>query len=225
MTNPDLLNKLARDLGGKIEEVGRLPDGSGFATMSIPLPRDHWSTANPDAPNVPPMPFRMGQDDPRSHDFAQKVRAAARYAYRSATINGKEEMDPDALLQNLLVGLFGYNTSDGLSQMGEPGFVVHPDPIPPPFPATIDRALALRLVLLVERLIVAREIDHGSKVNGIIVALAAQGDEDVLLCDAVREAIGEYRFDEDACPGHVASARDPRVCGRCGASVESMRPD
>ena len=39
------VRRLANDLGGTIDEVGELPDGSGFATMSFPLPKDHWLTA------------------------------------------------------------------------------------------------------------------------------------------------------------------------------------
>lgn len=30
---------------------------------------------------------------------------------------------------------------------------------------------------------------------------------------------------EEACPGHVASAADPKVCGRCGVHIDSFRPD
>jgi len=29
---------------------------------------------------------------------------------------------------------------------------------------------------------------------------------------------------EENCPGHVASERDPKVCGRCGTHVDSLRP-
>ena len=56
----ELVKQLAADLGGEITDMQRLPDGSGFATMSLPLPKDHWLTANPDDFNVPPMPFRVG---------------------------------------------------------------------------------------------------------------------------------------------------------------------
>jgi len=30
---------------------------------------------------------------------------------------------------------------------------------------------------------------------------------------------------QDACPGHVASELDPKICGRCGIHVDSLRPD
>jgi len=29
---------------------------------------------------------------------------------------------------------------------------------------------------------------------------------------------------EQSCPGHVASSRDPKVCGRCGIHIDSLRP-
>ena len=43
------------------------------------------------------------------------IRLAGKYAVRCATMNGKEmDFDPDALLQNLVVGFLGYFTEDGL---------------------------------------------------------------------------------------------------------------
>ena len=102
----------------------RLPDGSGFAVISMPLPTDHWSTA--EGCSVPPMPFRLGTEEdglnilPRirtREEFAEKIRVAGRYAVRAATMNGKNmDFDPDALVQNLVVGMLGYWTPTGLSQ-------------------------------------------------------------------------------------------------------------
>lgn len=95
-------------------QVTVLPDGSAFATASWPLPKTHWLYA--EGHNVPPMPLRMGTDNPERQAMNQKVRAAAKYAIRSATMNGKEpDFDPDALCQNMVVGLLGYHTADGLS--------------------------------------------------------------------------------------------------------------
>lgn len=34
----------------------------------------------------------------------------------------------------------------------------------------------------------------------------------------------KLRFTEEACPGHVASENDPKVCGRCGIHIDSLRP-
>lgn len=110
------IDQLVNEIGGKIEEAAILPDGSGFAVASFPLPKDHWLTANPDDFNVPPMPFRRGTLDPSREKWAEKIRAAARYAVRCATMNGKDDdFDPDALVQNMVVGMLGYWTADGLS--------------------------------------------------------------------------------------------------------------
>lgn len=112
---PDV-KKLIEDIGGTIEEVGRLPDGSGYAVTSFPLPDDHWLTRPSDF-NVPPMPMRMGTDDPHRKELNEQVRAAARYAVRCATGNGTiDDFDPDALVQSMVVGLLGYHTPDGLSE-------------------------------------------------------------------------------------------------------------
>ena len=89
----------------------RLPDGSGAFVMSWPLPKDHWLYADHD--NEPPMPMRVGVG-PERDALAAQVRAAARYAVRGATMNGKAmDFDPDALVQNMVVGLLGYWTPDG----------------------------------------------------------------------------------------------------------------
>lgn len=59
------------------------------------------------------MPLRCGVGPSRSA-LESQVRAAARYAVRAATARGAEmDFDPDALLQDLIVGLFGYHTEDG----------------------------------------------------------------------------------------------------------------
>ncbi len=133
---PDMIQEIAQAAGGTINECVLLPDGSGFATMSMPLAQTHWiyekGADGFSAP--PPMPFRMGSGDhvaiavfpnegwpDRSarltrDEFAERIREAAKYAVRGATMHGQEmDVDPDALLQNLIVGLLGYWTVDGLS--------------------------------------------------------------------------------------------------------------
>jgi hypothetical protein len=93
--------------------------------------------------NVPPMPFRMGASSGSEHysglqvilryppksmpggpivmeitreQFAHAIRAAGKYAVRCATMNGSEmDFDPDAMLQNLVVGFLGYWTETGLT--------------------------------------------------------------------------------------------------------------
>jgi hypothetical protein len=95
--------------------------------------------------NVPPMPFRMpaksavyfslDAEDVGSliktgqqrlpavkldrRQFEHAIRAAGKYAVRCATINGSEmDFDPDALLQNLVIGFLGYWTETGFT--GDP---------------------------------------------------------------------------------------------------------
>lgn len=45
--------------------------------------------------------------------------------------------------------------------------------------------------------------------------------------DHLAAAIGSLAgpaFTEETCPGHVASYRDTKVCGRCGIHIDSLRP-
>jgi hypothetical protein len=110
---------------GNFSPVTVLPDGSAFAVASFPLPKGHWLYAG--HTNVPPMPWRIGEGGTRS-EMADKVRAAARYAVRSATLNGKDlGFDPDALVQNMVVGMLGYWTHDGTTE----DKWAMPDPVPP----------------------------------------------------------------------------------------------
>lgn len=98
-----------------------LPDGSGFTTVSIPLPKNHWiyqSEVDLDSP----APFRRGTDDPERQAWAQKIIEAARFAIRGATQHGKEmNFDPDALVLNMVVGMLGYWTPDGKRSTGNLG--------------------------------------------------------------------------------------------------------
>lgn len=134
------VEEIAEDIGGKIIDGGRLPDGSGFAVMSMPLPKTHWiyrpeGSAYP----TPPMPFRMGANDPRRQAFNESARAVAEYAVKSATMNGEAmDFDPDAMVQNFVVGMLGYHTADGLSSDDW----ANPAPVPPLYHES-DMALAL----------------------------------------------------------------------------------
>jgi hypothetical protein len=97
-----------------MDDTTVLSDGSSFGTFSLPLPKDHWLTA--EGYNVPPMPLRMGTDNPERRAMNKAVWEAAKYALRCATLNGKEpDFDPDALCQSMVVGLLGYHTANGLS--------------------------------------------------------------------------------------------------------------
>lgn len=122
---PEIINRLASDLGGKVEECERLPDGSGFAVVSMPLPKDHWLTA--EGYNKPPMPFRLGTEEDGTNlwpkirtrqEATEMIQAAARYAIRAATMNGAEsDFDPDAMVQNFVTGMLGYYTPNALSSL------------------------------------------------------------------------------------------------------------
>jgi hypothetical protein len=86
----------------------------------------------------PPMPFRMGTDDPRRQQFSEMIRAAARYAIQASTMRGRDtDFDPDAMVLNFVVGMLGYHTPDGLN--GEAWG--NPDPVPPLWPGTHDERI------------------------------------------------------------------------------------
>lgn len=82
-----------------------LPDGSSFFTMSFPLPENHW--LHLPGFNDSPAPFMEESKDNRK-EWQEKITKAAKYAIRSATMNGKiVDFDPDAMLQQIIVGLIG----------------------------------------------------------------------------------------------------------------------
>ena len=111
------IEKLITDAGGTVDKdsVMVLPDGSGCLTASFPLPEDHWSHGNGKSmSDPPPMTFRMGTDDPRREAWAERIRDAVKHGYLAATMNGTDhDLDPDALVQNIVVAMLGYWTPDG----------------------------------------------------------------------------------------------------------------
>lgn len=137
MDGPEAVKEIAKQVGGTITEMGRLPDNSGFAVMSMPLPKTHWiygdkSTEGEHGFEAPPMILRIGREEQFTasslfqlngfpevltrESLAEKIREAGRYAVRAATMKGTEmDFDPDALVQNLVTGILGYWTPDGLS--------------------------------------------------------------------------------------------------------------
>lgn len=135
MPNEKEVKELIESAGGRVDSGAVLPDGSAFMTASFPLPKDHWINGDPTCESegfeYPPMVFRMGtvddavfatqrKDQPTPEimtrqQVAEKIRQAGRYAIRASTLKGKEmDFDPDAMLQNLVVGFLGYWTEDGL---------------------------------------------------------------------------------------------------------------
>lgn len=108
------------------DSVTILPDGSAFMTSSLPLPKDHWLFVQEFS--VSPMPMRCGTSSPERVKLISYIRAAAKYAVRASTNNGKEiDFDPDAMVQNMIVGMLGYFTEDGVSYETWQ----NPSPIPP----------------------------------------------------------------------------------------------
>ena len=99
------------------DDINVLPDGSAFTTATFPLPADHW-VYDKDA-NDPPMPLRVGvgktlRVEMSREELAVAVWAAAKHAVRGATFDGEDmDFDPDALCQNMVVGLLGFFTEDG----------------------------------------------------------------------------------------------------------------
>lgn len=139
------LKEMAESKGGSMT-VHEIKNEAGevvhsFGTMSMPLRKDHWiyQKGADGFSFPPPMPLRMGAGEeiridvaehpsdpewvPNEIEFrltrqqmAEMIRAAGKYAVRSATMHGEEmDFDPDALLQNLVCGFLGYWTADGLS--------------------------------------------------------------------------------------------------------------
>jgi len=107
------IENVIKESGGTIEGEGILPDKSGFIVASYPLPETHWLY---EEEQEPPMPLMCGVENPIRQILTPMMIKAAKYAVRSATGHGKiMDFDPDALVQNLLVGMFGYYTKDGRS--------------------------------------------------------------------------------------------------------------
>lgn len=114
----ELRDKLYPSNEASFSPVTRLPDGSAFCTASFPLPKDHWIYREHPDGESPPMPFRRGKGKIRDR-LATKIRLASRYAIRASTMHGKEmDFDPDAMVQNMVVGMLGYWTDTGYNTNG-----------------------------------------------------------------------------------------------------------
>lgn len=107
----ELIHDLADETGGAVTEVQQLSDGSGFAMLSMPLREDHWlyNVEGGGYSGGAPMPMAAPAGDPLRTILQDHVQTAARYGVRSATACGREDdFDPDALVRNVEIGLFGY---------------------------------------------------------------------------------------------------------------------
>lgn len=178
------------------ESATVLPDGSAFAIASFPLPADHWLYA--------PREYRDGEDDPielpapilNHRDHGDAVRAAIRYAVRSATMCGKEEdFDPDALVQNAMYALCGpFGAAALQSQPAAEGVsdwalrsrtqdLLHllslakiETPTPGDKPEA-EKAMADIRAILATRPLVASDEDFADKFDGWIETIKAAHDE------------------------------------------------
>jgi hypothetical protein len=91
----------------KQESITVLPDGSAFAVMSWPLPKDHWLYAEREYRDGEFEPVELGKPI-LTHSLRKAVVSAVRYAIRGATNCGKDvDFDPDALVQNAVYALCG----------------------------------------------------------------------------------------------------------------------
>jgi hypothetical protein len=92
--------------------------------------RKHWlfEVTSKGYLTPPPMTMRMGIG-PQRADLEERIRTALRWAIKFTTDNGKDmAFDPDTLVLNCVVGIFGHYTADGTGADWET-----PKPVPPEF--------------------------------------------------------------------------------------------
>lgn len=203
--------KLVQDGGGSVDNVVVFDDHA-FLTASFPLPKDHWIYQEP---NVPPMPMRMGCENPGRQEMTGKIVAAARYAVRGATDSGRiDDFDPDALVQNMVIGLLGYWTPDGLSVVD---LRANPDPVPVEVRGLVcDEPVkppdAIQLAIQMADVLALGDDDRRTIADIVEVALGMKvgpvGGVDREL-QAYRDFVGKlgewtHAFGAELCPGRYA---------------------
>ena len=55
--------------------------------------------------------------------------------------------------------------------------------------------------------------------------VSVQGTQTATSGGAPNFNVTPYAFTEENCPGHVASASNSKICGRCGTHIDSLRSD
>lgn len=84
--------------------------------LRIPLDDDHWVFEDC---GEPPAPFRMGVKTSARNFMRMFIVRAAKYAVKASTMSWKaNSFDPDALVQNMVIGFLGYKTEDGRPSEG-----------------------------------------------------------------------------------------------------------
>lgn len=105
------------DVGAAMVEFAKMNQGDRMPSLGDVYPRDpqHW-LYHSDYP-FPPMTMRVPAADPRRQRMNDALFLAVRWAIAKATKGGTElPVDVDRIVQNTMVGLFGYNTIDGLPE-------------------------------------------------------------------------------------------------------------
>jgi hypothetical protein len=213
--------------------------------MSVPLPEDHWLYVT-DADGFTPRahyPMRAGSGS-KARDYLSRIIAehGGQYGVKAATSNGREnDFDPDALVRNIEIGLFGVFTSDGLNGMGD-GHLFDP----------VDTSSTLRTVLLEtlalaidDGLLTPEEVINGVSSHSVTEACARQAErvtqrtreyEELCIRKGWDKTWSQAEPSDDPvpepserqkCPNCAApevDASTPRTVYACGSSDYDQRP-
>jgi hypothetical protein len=88
----------------KIVDAIKTPDGFS-AVVSFPLPENHWIY---EEHGKPPATLHIDSLDIRM-ELESIFKDAVKYAVQASTMSGKDmDFDPDAMIQNFMIALFGY---------------------------------------------------------------------------------------------------------------------
>ncbi len=100
------------------ESTENVAPGLASGTPFIVLPAGHWLH---EAAGKPPMGSRLGTDNAVYEERTKKLIRAGMYALRVSLEHSSQGIDPDDLILNLVIGLHGYATPDGLPVADEEG--------------------------------------------------------------------------------------------------------
>lgn len=189
---PSLISELADGLNATVHEVGSLPDGSGFATMSFPLREDHWLYELDEHGHSPRPPYHLlapAQSKARQY-LEPLMMDAVKYGVKCATMNGREDdFDPDALVGQARNGMFGLHTDTGLCRDPEDAKLFDPAQ-----PGHLGKVLLEALSLaLHDNLIELHDVVAAVQPDAIQAAIArhrAREDEKVRELEAWRKRMG-----------------------------------
>lgn len=69
----------------------------------------------------------------------------------------------------------------------------------------------------------AKRLELAELIRASLLGVAPDSQDVVLEDHDWLEIIAALGGDEN-CPGHVASAHDAKICGRCGIHIDELRP-